>query len=117
VLVEQAGTYDDAVIAVFEHAKTLPYVGPLAIEAMPLTGYILVLANRMGLTDQQARRLSLDDLRQLAEEGSRSADTVEEEASLRILLWFKEYDRLPDTERAKRTMVFVAATDLLANLA
>jgi hypothetical protein len=49
-------------------------------RVIPIVGYILVLANRRGLTDQQVRRLSPDDVRDLADRGTRSADTVEEEA-------------------------------------
>jgi hypothetical protein len=117
VLVEQARTYKDAVEAVFEHAKTLQYVGSLGIEAMPLIGYILVLANRRGLTDQQVRRLSQADVRHLAEQGARTADTIEEEASLRILDWFEESNRFPE-DRRHRNMVFQTGINgLLANLA
>ena len=92
MLVEQASRYQDAVRAVFEHAKTMSYVGPLEIEAMPVLAHILVLANRNGLTDGQipGRIRENDDLRAIAEQGTQGADIEEQMAGWWILRWLDE---------------------------
>jgi hypothetical protein len=92
LLVERASRYQDAVRAVFEQAKTLDHVGALEIEAMPVLAYILVLANRSGLTDGQIRgRIpNNDDLRAFAEQGTRGADMEEQMAGWWILRWLDE---------------------------
>ena len=112
MLVEQAGTYHDAVRAVFEHAKTMSDVGALEIEAMPVLAYILVLANRSGLTDGQipGRIPENDDLRAIAERGTRSADIEEEMAGWWILRWLDE--PLPP-EVAHKNLVLEAGLALL----
>jgi hypothetical protein len=92
MLVEQSSTYHEAVVAVFEHVKTVAYVGPLQIEAMPLLGRILLLANRSELTDEEiaSRMGSHDELRSLADQGLRSADTEVQLAGALILRWLDE---------------------------
>ena len=92
MLVEQASTYHAAVCAVFEHAKTLNYVNALEIEAMPVLAYILVLANRSGLTDGQipGRIPNNDDLRTIAEQGTLGTDIEEQMAGGWILRWLDE---------------------------
>ena len=112
MLVEQARTYSDAVRAVFERAKRMPYVGHLHIEAMPLLGFILVLANRQDLTDEQVRRIEhRDDLRDLARRGANGQDTEEQLAGYWILRWLGEPN---ESERAHQNMVWAASSDLLA---
>jgi hypothetical protein len=112
VLVEQATTYHDAVRAVFEHAKTKDFVGALEIEAMPVIAHILVLANRRGLTDGQipGRIPDDDDLRAIAERGTRSADIDEETAGWWILRWL---DEPLSAERAHKNLVLEAGLALL----
>jgi hypothetical protein len=112
MLVEQASTYHDAVRAVFEHAKTMNYVGALEIEAMPVLAYILVLANRSGLTDGQipGRIPNNDDLRAIAEQGTRGADNEEQMAGWWILRWLDE-PNLP--EMAHKNLVLDAGLSLL----
>jgi hypothetical protein len=92
MLVEQANTYQEAVRAVFQHAKTMGYVGALQIEAMPLIAFILVLANRSGLTDGQipSRIRDNDELRAIAEQGTRGADIEVQMAGWWILRWLDE---------------------------
>ena len=112
MLVEQASRYQDAVCGVFEHAKTRNYVGPLEIEAMPVLAYILVLANRRGLTDGQiaGRIANNDDLRAMAEQGTRGGDTEEQMAGAWILRWLDE-PLLP--EMVHKSLVLEAGLSLL----
>ena len=112
MLVEQASTYHDAVRAVFEHAKTMNCVGALEIEAMPVLAHILVLANRSGLTDGQipGRIPDNDDLRAIAEQGTRGADNEEQMAGWWILRWLDE-PILP--EMAHKNLVLDAGLSLL----
>ena len=114
MLVEQSRTYHEAVVAVFEHAKTLAYVGPLQIEAMPLLGRILLLANRSGLTDAQigSRMGSHDELRALADRRTRSADSEVKLAGMLILRWLDEPIL---AEMAAKNMILWAGLDLLRN--
>jgi hypothetical protein len=112
MLVEQASRYQDAIRGVFEHAKTMNYVGPLEIEAMPVVAYILVLANRSGLTDDQipARIPNNDDLRDMAEQATRGADIEEQMAGAWILRWLDE-PLLP--EMVHKNLVLEAGFSLL----
>jgi hypothetical protein len=112
MLVEQAQTYSGAVTAVFERAKGMQYVDHLHIEAMPLLGFILVLANRQGLTDEQVRRIDhRDDLRDLARRGAEEGqDTEEKLAGFWILRWLNEPI---ESERAHQNMVWSASSDFL----
>jgi hypothetical protein len=112
MLVEQARTYGDAVRAVFERAKGMPYVGELEIEGMPMLGWTLVLANRQGLTDDQILRLELrDTLRDLAVRGAQGEDGEGKLAGLQVLRWLDE--PIP-AEAAHKTLVWVAVSQLLA---
>lgn len=112
MLVEQSSTYHDAVMAVFEHVKTLPYVGPLMIEAIPIVGRILLLANRSGLTDEQTfRRMhSHDQLRALVDQGTRGAEPEVQLAGALILHWLDEPIL---SEMAAKNLILVAGSDLL----
>jgi len=112
MLVEQASTYQEAVGAVFEHAKTMDYVGALQIEAMPLIGFILVLANREGLTDGQipSRIRDHDDLRALADEGTRGPDIETQVAGWWVLRWL---DEPVVSEMAHKNMVLDAGFSFL----
>jgi hypothetical protein len=112
MLVEQARTYSDAVKAVFERAKGMPYVGELEIEGMPLLGWILVLANRQGLTDDQIRQLeNRDSLRDLAMRGAQSEDGEGQMAGSQVLRWL---DEPVQAGAAHKTLVWVAVSQLLA---
>jgi hypothetical protein len=76
MLVEQSSTYHGAVMAVFDKVKTQAWVGPVHIEAIPILGRILLLANRSGLTDEEVFRQmqDTDELRALADRGTHNTD-------------------------------------------
>ena len=112
MLVEQASTYQEAIRAVFEHAKTMGYVGALQIEAMPLIAFVLVLANRSGLTDAQipGHVGHHDDLRAMAEQGTEGADIEVQVAGWWILRWL---DEPIVSEMAHKNMVLEAGFSFL----
>jgi hypothetical protein len=80
---------------------------------MPVLGRILLLANRSGgLTDEEIfRRMhSHDELRALAERGTRIADAEVQVAGHLVLRWLDEPIR---SEMAAKNLILVAGSDLL----
>ena len=112
MFVEQSSTYHGAVMAVFDHAKTQNWIGPVHIEAIPVLGRTLLLANRSGLTDEQVftRMNNNDELRALVDEGSRDADGQVQLAAALLRHWL---DEPIVSERAAKNVMLVAGSDLL----
>lgn len=100
-------------MAVYDRAKTLAFVGPLHIEAIPILGRLLLLANRSGgLTDWDISCLAgnHDELRALADGGYRSGFNEAEMAGGLILRWLDEPIL---SEMAAKNMILAACTQLL----
>jgi hypothetical protein len=123
MLVERAGTILDAIAAVDEQAKGMRNLNHHYMDARPLLGAILVLANRQRLTDEQLLEIlrihseiafsgiqARDELRDLARRGAQGEDTQQRDAGAWILRCLDE--PIP-AEATHNDLVLLGAHDFL----
>jgi hypothetical protein len=123
MLVERAGTYLDAIAAVSEQAKGMRNLNHRYMDARPLLGAILVLANRQGLTDEQLLEIlrihseiafsgiqARDELRDLARRGAQGGDNQQRDAGAFLFRWLDE--PIP-AEANRNDLVLLGAHDFL----
>ena len=123
MLVERARTYADAIEAVSEQAKGMRNLNHHYMDARPLLGAILVLANRQGLTDEQLLETlrihseiaflgiqGRDEMRDLARRGTQGEDTEQRARGAWLLRWLDE--PIP-AEAMQNRLVLMGAYDFL----